>query len=153
MSFDFCIMFDSDKIIKLEVVTPERVVLKRNIYRITVPTKEGEITVLPKHLPLVSILIPGVLEFVNENNEREVVSVSGGFVEVLRNKVVILADTAERAEELDSEQVEEARKKAEQMVRETKREDAERFAEISTSLAKELARSKAVKRWKKITRK
>jgi len=146
-------MFDSDKIIKLEVVTPERVVLKRNIYRITVPTKEGEITVLPKHLPLVSILIPGVLEFVNENNEREVVSVSGGFVEVLRNKVVILADTAERAEELDSEQVEEARKKAEQMVRETKREDAERFAEISTSLAKELARSKAVKRWKKITRK
>ncbi|HMB66083.1 MAG TPA: ATP synthase F1 subunit epsilon, partial [Patescibacteria group bacterium] len=132
---------------------PERVVLKRNIYRITVPTKEGEITVLPKHLPLVSILIPGVLEFVNENNEREVVSVSGGFVEVLRNKVVILADTAERAEELDSEQVEEARKKAEQMVRETKREDAERFAEISTSLAKELARSKAVKRWKKITRK
>jgi len=153
LSFDFCIMFDSDKIIKLEVVTPERVVLKRNIYRITVPTKEGEITVLPKHLPLVSILIPGVLEFVNENNEREVVSVSGGFVEVLRNKVVILADTAERAEELDSEQVEEARKKAEQMVRETKREDAERFAEISTSLAKELARSKAVKRWKKITRK
>ncbi len=137
----------------MEVVTPERVVLKRNIYRITVPTKEGEITVLPKHLPLVSILIPGVLEFVNENNEREVVSVSGGFVEVLRNKVVILADTAERAEELDSEQVEEARKKAEQMVRETKREDAERFAEISTSLAKELARSKAVKRWKKITRK
>jgi len=146
-------MFDSDKIIKLEVVTPERVVLKRNIYRITVPTKEGEITVLPKHLPLVSILIPGVLEFVNENNEREVVSVSGGFVEVLRNKVVILADTAERAEELDSEQVEEARKKAEQMVRETKREDAESFAEISTSLAKEMARSKAVKRWKKITRK
>ncbi|SRR6056297_820409 len=143
-------MFDSDKIIKFEIVTLEKVVLKRNISRVTVPTKEGEITVLPKHEPLVSILAPGVLELKDENNQKEIVSVSGGFIEVLRNKVVILADTAERAEEIDVERAEEARKKAEETISQTKREDTERFADISTSLAKELARTKAIKRWRRI---
>lgn len=143
-------MFDSDKIIKFEIVTLEKVVLKKNISRVTVPTKEGEITVLPKHEPLVSILTPGVLELVDEKNKPEVISVSGGFIEVLRNKVVVLADTAERAEELDLEKAEEARKKAEETISQTKKEDTERFAEISTSLAKELARTKAIKRWRRI---
>ncbi|SRR6056297_1972974 len=143
-------MFDSDKIIKFEIVTPERVVLKRNIQQVTVPTREGEITVLPKHVPLVSILKPGVLELTDENNKGEVISVSGGFIEVLRNKVIILADTAERAREIDLERAEEARKAAEKSVGEIKREDKERFAEISTALAKELARTKAVKRWRRM---
>lgn len=143
-------MFDSDKIIRFEIVTPERVVLKRNIQQVTVPTREGEITVLPKHVPLVSVLTPGVLELTDENNKQDVISVSGGFVEVLRNKVVILADTAERAREIDLERAEEARKEAEKSIGEIKREDKERFAEISTSLAKELARTKAVKRWKRM---
>lgn len=144
-------MFDSDKIIKFEIVTPERVVLKRNIHQVTVPTREGEITVLPKHLPLVSILVPGVLELVDENNKHEVMSVSGGFIEVLRNKVVVLADTAERAKEIDEERAEAARKEAEKTVNDIKREDQERFVNISTSIAKELARTKAVKRWKKVS--
>lgn len=143
-------MFNNNKIIKFEIVTPERVVLKKMIHQITVPTTEGEITVLPKHEPLVAILKPGVIEIKTEEGHIEVVSVAGGFIEVLRNKVVILADTAERAEEIDTERAEEARKKAEESMRDLRQFDQERFANVNAMIAKELARTKAVARWKKI---
>lgn len=143
-------MFDNNKIIKFEIVTPERVVLKEMIHHVTVPTTEGEITVLPKHEPLVAILKPGVIEMKTEKNDTEVVSVAGGFIEVLRNKVIILADTAERAEEIDIEKAEEAKKLAEENVKDLRQFDQERFANVNAVIAKELARTKAVARWKKI---
>ena len=67
--------------IKFEITTPERVVLKEEVAQITVPTRNGEITVLPNHIPLVSVLEPGVIEVIKSNGEREVMSVSGGFIE------------------------------------------------------------------------
>ena len=145
-------MYESDKTIKFEVVTPERVVLKESIRQVTVPTRAGEITVLPNHEPLISVLKPGVIELRKENGEAEIMSVSGGFIEVLKNKVVILADTAERAEELDLRRAEEARVRAEKIKEETKHEDAESFAAITAQLEKELARTKAVRRWKNLKR-
>ncbi|MFH1522672.1 MAG: ATP synthase F1 subunit epsilon [Patescibacteria group bacterium] len=143
-------MFDSDKTIRFEIVTPERVVLKEEIFQVTVPTREGEITVLPKHMPIVSILKPGVIELKKKDGKLVIMSVGGGFIEVLRNKVVILADSAERAEEIDLKSVEEARRRAEKTKSELKHFDQERFASLSAQIAKELARSKAVRRWKKI---
>lgn len=143
-------MFDSNKIIKFEIVTPERVVLKEMICQVTVPTEEGEITILPAHTPLVSILKPGVIEYKNEKGDTNIASVSGGFIEVLRNKVVLLADTAERAEEIDEQKANEARKRAESSLKDLRQFDQERYASISGSIAKELARTKAVIRWKKI---
>jgi len=101
-----------DKFIKFEIVTPERVVFKEEISQITLPTKMGEITVLPNHIPLVSALLPGVVHVKKTNGEDEVISISGGFLEVLKDKVVILADTAERAEELDFKRAEEAHRRA-----------------------------------------
>ena len=67
--------------IKFEIVTPERIVLKEDILQVSVPTKQGEITVLPKHIPLVAALMPGVIELVKSNNDKVVMSVSGGFIE------------------------------------------------------------------------
>lgn len=138
------------KTIKFEIVTPERVVLKELITQVTVPTRDGEITVLPKHIPLVSILKPGVIEVKKEDNTLEVMSVSGGFIEVLRDKVIILADTAERAEEIDIDRAEEARKRAEETKKSIIHKDDIRFADLSARMEVELARTKAVKRWKKI---
>ena len=138
------------KIIKFEIVTPERTVLKEKIQQVSVPTKQGEITVLPNHIPLVASLLPGVIETVNQEGVREIFSISGGFIEVLKDKVVILADTAERAEEIDIDRVEEARQRAEKIKTDMRHFDQERFANISAKIAKELARSRAVKRWKKI---
>ena len=140
----------NDKIIKFEIVTPEKTVTKEMIKQVTVPTTEGDVTILPKHTPLVSTLKSGVLEFVKEDGSREVAFVSGGFLEVLRNKVVVLADTADRAEDIDMKKVEEARERAEKAMKETRQDDAESFANISSQLERELARTRAVRRWKNI---
>ncbi|PIX11741.1 ATP synthase F1 subunit epsilon [Candidatus Falkowbacteria bacterium CG_4_8_14_3_um_filter_36_11] len=139
----------ADKIIHFEIVTPERVVLKEEVMQITVPTMMGEITVLPNHIPLVASLQPGVIEIKKKDGLPEVMSVSGGFIEVLKDKVVILADTAERAEEIDEKRAEEARMRAEEAKKNLKQFDQEKFTNINASIVKELARSKAVKRWKK----
>lgn len=138
------------KRIKFEIATPERVVLKEEILQVTVPTEEGEITVLPKHSPLVSILKPGVLEIKKLDGEIEIISVSGGFVEVLLNKVIILADTAERADEIDLERAEEARKKAEESLKNIRSVDASQFAQLAAQIEKELARVRSAKRWRSL---
>ncbi len=138
------------KRIKFEIATPERVVLKEEILQVTVPTEEGEITVLPKHSPLVSVLKPGVLELKKLDGEVEIISVSGGFVEVLLNKVIILADTAERAEEIDIERAEGARKKAEESLKDMRSVDASQFAQLAAQIEKELARVRSAKKWRSL---
>lgn len=140
----------SDKFIKFEIVTPERVVLKEEILQITLPTRAGEITVLPNHIPLVSSLLPGVIHIKKSNGQEEIISISGGFLEVLKDKVVILADTAERAEEIDLARAEEGRIRAEELKKQARSGEQVNFAEINASLERELARTKAVKRWRKI---
>lgn len=146
-------MSTDNNTIKFEITTPERVVFKEEVAQVTVPTRQGEITILPKHIPLVSILEPGVIELTKPDDSRHVLAVSGGFIEVLKDKVVILADTAERGEEIDEEKAEAARAEAEKSMKDLRREDKERFTNLSAKMAKELARSKAVKRWKKVTKK
>lgn len=139
-----------DKIIKFEIVTPEKHILKDYVKQVTVPTKEGNVTILPKHTPLISTLKSGVLEFIKENGDREVAFVSGGFLEVLRDKAIIMADAAERAEEIDEDKVKQAREKAEKEMAEIRSEDTERFANISSKIERELAKTRAVKRWKSL---
>ena len=140
----------SQKTIKFEVVTPERVVLKEDALQATVPTRVGEITVLPEHIPLVSILKAGVIEIKNKDGERSVVAVSGGFIDVQRHKIVILADTAERSEEIDLGKAEEAQKRAEKIREDAVHKDDVNFADMTLRIEKELARSSAVKRWRKL---
>ena len=136
--------------IKFEITTPERVVLKEEVAQITVPTRNGEITVLPNHIPLVSVLEPGVIEVIKSNGEREVMSVSGGFIEVLKDKVVILADSAERAEEIDIDRAETARQKAEDTKKNAEKMDHVEFANLSAVIAKEMARTRAAQKWRKL---
>ena len=88
--------------IKLEIVTPEKKVLDETVDSVTVPTATGEVGILPNHAPLISALKSGILSYSNKGaNERLVVS--GGFVEVSANKVSVLTDIAERADEIDVE--------------------------------------------------
>ena len=136
--------------IKFEIVTPERVVLSQDILQISVPTTSGEITILPDHIPLVSVLKPGVMELKLADNTAEVISVSGGFIEVMKDKVVILADTAERAEELDEERIKEAHLRAEKLKEEARNVDDVQFAAVAAKLEKELARLRAVHRWRRL---
>jgi len=130
--------------LKFEIITPERSVLKDEIDQVTVPTKEGEITVLPNHIPLVAALAPGEIR-AKKNGEEILMAVSGGFIEVLKDKVVILADTAERAQEIDEQRAEEARKRAEEL-KKMKTFDQTEFATIQSRIEKEVARLRVVRK-------
>ncbi len=136
------------KDLKLKIVTQERVVFSNTIKQVSVETTSGQITILANHIPLVSELSTGEIIITNINNEEEYIAVSGGFIEVLPKQVVILADSAERAEEIDEEKAEKARKKAEELLK-TKMEDTEQFTLLKSSLQKELARLKVARKYKK----
>lgn len=132
--------------LKFELVTPERVVFRAEVLQVSVPTTSGEITILPNHIPLVSILKAGVVELKKLDGSLEILSVSGGVLEVLAGKVVLLADKAEHASELNEARIVEAQAKAEKL----KMTDEMDFTAVTALVEKELARDKALKRWKKI---
>lgn len=96
----------------LEVITPERKVLSQAVDEVIVPGMDGELGILPDHTPLISRLQTGVLTF-RTGTERQLLHVSGGFVEVLPGHVSVLSDVAERPEEIDLERAQRARERAE----------------------------------------
>jgi len=98
--------------IELEVVTPERQVVKESVTEAQIPAKDGYIGVLPGHAPLLSLLGSGVLSYVPQSSARKVLAIHGGFVEVLDDHVRVLANLAERAEEIDLEKARVAFKQA-----------------------------------------
>ncbi|MBI4310350.1 MAG: F0F1 ATP synthase subunit epsilon [Chloroflexi bacterium] len=101
---------------KLEIVTAEKQVYSEEVNGVVAPGIEGELGILPHHAPLLTILQPGELRIMREGQEDNYLAVSGGFLEVMANHVVILADTAERAEEIDEARAQEAMKRAEERV-------------------------------------
>lgn len=98
--------------IKLEIVTPEKKVLDETVDLVTVPTVSGEAGILPNHAPLISALKPGILSYSNRGT-TERLAVAGGFVEVSSNKVSVLTDRAETADEIDAEAARAEREAAE----------------------------------------
>lgn len=99
--------------IKLDVVTAEGVVFSDDVDLVVAPGSEGQLGILPHHTPLMAILQPGELR-VKKGGEDIALAVSGGFIEVRPDRVIVLADTAERAEEIDRERAEEAKRRAEE---------------------------------------
>jgi F-type H+-transporting ATPase subunit epsilon len=97
----------------LEIVTAERVVLSDEVDQVNVPTKDGRVGILPRHAPLLTVLDTGEMDIIKEG-ERTPYALSGGFMEVHANRVTILADTAERADEIDEARAERARQLAEE---------------------------------------
>ena len=98
--------------IQLEIVTPERLVVNEAVEYIEIPGKTGYLGVLPGHAPLISELAAGELSY-RTGNQTKRVAVAWGFAEVLQTKVTVLAETAEKAEEIDTARAEAAKKKAE----------------------------------------
>lgn len=98
--------------IQLEVVTPERRVLSETVDAVYVPGLDGELGILPGHTPLISQLQTGVLSYTKQG-ATEKLHVSGGFVEVNQDKVTLLAEVAERPDEIDAARARIARERAE----------------------------------------
>ncbi len=101
--------------LQLEVVTPERRVLSEQVNSVTVPGRSGEMGILPGHAPLISELQTGVLSY-NEDGTVFQLHVSGGFVEVTDDRVSVLAEIAERPEEIDAARARQARERTEKQL-------------------------------------
>lgn len=99
----------------VELVTAESRVVSGEADFVKAPGLDGELGILPNHIPLMTPLRPGEVLIRNDGND-EYIFVAGGFLQVLPTKVVILADSAERAEDIDEARAEEARKRAQQVL-------------------------------------
>ena len=100
---------------KLEIITAEREVYSDEVDVLVAPGIEGELGILPHHAPLMTALQPGEIR-IRKEGEDVFMAVSSGFLEVMDNKVTILADTAERSDEIDEARVQEALKRAEERI-------------------------------------
>lgn len=122
----------------VEIVTIERKLLEESgIDEVIAPGVEGQLAVLPKHAPFMTMLAPGELILKRGNDELEF-AVTGGFFEVLNDRVIVLADAAERAEEIDVQRAEEARERARLALE--RRESTEDLAAAQASLQRALIR-------------
>ena len=102
--------------IQLEIVTPERLVVNEAAEEITIPGKSGYLGILPGHAPLITELAIGEIAY-RAGTQLKRLAVAWGFAEVLPNKVTILAETAERAEEIDVQRAQSSRQQAEDELR------------------------------------
>jgi len=102
--------------IKLEIVTAERQVFSGDVTTIIAEGIEGQMTILPKHAPLITMLAPGELVIRKDGDEQYLV-ISGGFMEVMPDKVIVLADACERSDEIDLDRAVAAKQRAEERLK------------------------------------
>jgi F-type H+-transporting ATPase subunit epsilon len=126
--------------IRLDIVTAERMVYSDDVDLVVAPGSEGQLGILPHHTQLMTALLPGELR-IKKGGEELLLAITGGFLEVRPDRVVILADAAERAEEIDVDRAEAARKRAQERLTQ-QRELGVDGARAEASLRRSLARLK-----------
>jgi F-type H+-transporting ATPase subunit epsilon len=126
--------------LKLDIVTVERLVYSEDVDIIIAPGIEGEMGILPRHAPLLTALTYGELR-VKRGDDEESFAIGGGFMEVQPDQVTVLADTAERAGEIDLERAEAARRRAEERLKVAADEKVD-FARAEAALRRSLIRIK-----------
>lgn len=139
------------KKIQLKIVTPEKLILEELVDEVTIPTTEGEITILPNHIPLISRLSSGDIVAIT-NNEIIPMAVVGGLLEVKKEDdktvVTILADFAEHVSSISDEEVERAKQKAEELQKQKINNEIVDFEHFAGELEKNLTRIKIADKWK-----
>jgi F-type H+-transporting ATPase subunit epsilon len=149
--------------LRLEIVTPERTVYSSTADSVVLPTTQGEIGVLPGHIPLVTIVSPGEIEVVNPGNNEAItdpeeagfgqpgpqfLAIDKGFAEILGDKVSILTEAAIDVEQIDLGEVEEARRRAQQALESAEEEgldpeEIERLEAVTRfAIAQQLAKGR-----------
>ena len=101
----------------LEIITPTQVVLNEEVDEITLPTVNGEISILPNHIDLLTKIVPGEMT-IHLGNKIESFAITGGFLEISSNKVSILADHAVRADDIEVAKAQQAKERAEKAMKE-----------------------------------
>ncbi len=130
--------------LELEIVTPERLAYSDTVDSVQLPGIEGELGVLPHHAPLISMLGIGELR-IRKGGAEEVFAIVGGFLQVRPDKVVVMAETADMASEIDLEKAEEARREAERALESGYQEGAD-LAAARAALQQALLRIRVAER-------
>lgn len=129
----------------LQLVTPEKKSFDDVVDQVTIPTIEGNITVLPNHMSLVTSIKPG--ELIVKQGSKETNIASGfGFAQITGQQVSILTDLAEEAENISEKEAEEARRRAEDTLKEKERLSSEEYAAVAAALEKSLVRLRVKRR-------
>lgn len=142
----------SHKRLKLKIVTPERLILEEEVDQVSVPTTEGEITILPSHIPVVGGLASGDL-VAYKDGEHIPMAVVGGFVEVNTDAdgyttVAILADFAEHVGTITDDEIAKAKSHAEELNKQAENKEVVDFEHFATELERSLTRVKIADKWK-----
>ena len=136
--------------IKFKIVTPEKVIYENEIEQISIPTMTGEITILPHHIPLVSVIKAGELKIKDKDGDHNM-AISGGFLEVRKNnEIIILADHAERAGDIDITKAEEAKQRAEEQMKNIKNVQDVDYARLQAVIDRELNKLKIAKKYRRL---
>lgn len=128
------------KTFALKIVTPEKLLLEKEVVSVTLPLLDGEATILAEHEAYIGICKAGGVSTKDSEGREEIFATSGGFIEFHNNTLVVLADTAEPAEAIDLARAEEAKKRAEELMASTSVYDEEAYERTAALLEKELAR-------------
>lgn len=134
-------MAENSNMIHFELATPERLPIQLEAAEVMLPGTEGIFAVLPGHTPLLTTLMPGVLIAYGRDGSEHFYAANGGFVEVLDNRVLVLTQTAEHADEIDLARAESARDRAEQRL--VQRDPSIDTARAELALHRALARIQA----------
>ncbi len=139
------------KQLKLKIVTPEKLILEEMVESVTFPSTEGELTVLPEHIPMIAGLASGdVVALVN--GEQVPMAVSGGFVEVKQidgmTEVAVLADFAEHVADITDEAIKQAEAKAEELKKVADNKEVVDFEHFASELERSLTRVKIADKWR-----
>jgi len=131
------------KLINLDIATPEKKVFSGKVREIIAPGIKGEFGVLPDHAPFSTVLSPGVVEIIYEDGKKELLAVSGGYIEVNREKVILLVETAQKEDEMDIETVKRRKEEKEKLLKAKDRKDID-YDKIQIELLKEISKLKAL---------
>ena len=129
--------------LKLEIITPAATVFSEDVEMVTLPGVEGELGILPQHVPLMTQMVPGEM-VVRKNGQDRFLAVGEGLIEITGDHVTILTDQAMAAENIDVALAEEARQRAQARLKE--KLSAEEVANVNAALARSLAQIRVKRR-------
>jgi len=140
------------KQLKLKIVTPEKLILEEQVDQVTIPTTEGELTILPNHISMIAQLSSG--DVVARNSGEDIpMAVSGGFVEVKQTdgetQVAILADYAEHVVDITEDTIKKAIARAEELKKQAENKEIVDFEHFESELERNLTRVKIADKWRK----
>src|ERR1035437_6576410 len=129
----------------LDIITPTKVVLSEEVDEVTIPTTDGEISILPNHVNLLTKIAPGEM-VIRKGTKTDLFAITGGFLEISNNHVNVLADYAIHADEIEIAKVEAAKERAQKAMKEKLTEEDFRVA--NAELAKSLLQLKVARKRK-----